>query len=118
MKNLIRKISGFFNTAVPFEVVKVRGEHYKALYYDAIAALQNGNNREPLEVNVGKYTLTVIVEMSAKIYSSVGVYDDLGNAERITDSVIHVVVTDHYMIDDNCAGIECDFEKTRFEKMF
>ncbi len=118
-ENIIKKASGLFNSsAVPFQVVPVRDEHYKALYYDAITALQNGINREVLRVDVDDYILTVIVDISATISRVTEAHDDMGLSGCMTDSVINVEVLDYYMIDDNCAGIECDFDRDRFEKLF
>ncbi len=118
-ENIIKKASGLFNSpAVPFEVAPVRDEHYDALKSDAITALQNGINREVLRVDVDDYILTVIVDISATISRITEAHDDMGLSGCMTDSVINVEVLDYYMIDDNCAGIECDFDRDRFEKLF
>ena len=84
-------------TFTDFETVKIPDKAYVELYKQT---MRKGLGRHDLQVDVDKYILIV------KLYATISM-----------DS-LYVSVLDVQMIDENCAGIDNDFDVDGFEEMF
>ncbi len=96
MKLLNKMFREHFN--VPdFERVKIPDKAYVELYNQT---MRKGLGNHALQVDVDKYILIV------KLYAT------------ISEGSLYVTVLDVQMIDENCAGIDNDFDVDGFQEMF
>jgi hypothetical protein len=112
-------ISGLFNSpATEFTKVSIPMTAYRDLHREAIKALENKAGKAIIQVDVDEYILVVTIEISVDPKYTTGGSYDYGDPEILTVSKIDVEVLDWYMIDADCAGVDCDFESDKFERMF
>ncbi len=94
---LLNKMFRDHFTFTDFETVKIPDKAYVELYNQT---MRKGLGNHALQVDVDKYILIV------KLYAT------------ISEGSLYVSVLDVRMIDEDCAGIDCDFDIDGFEEMF
>jgi len=116
--NLLHKLFRDYFNAPEFHKVTVPMIVYRDLHREAIKALEDKAGKAIIRADVDEYILTVTINITVDEDSVTGGSYDYGDKEVLYVSKITVEVLDWYMIDENCAGIECDFDPVAFEKMF